>query len=101
MIICSCNVITDHAIRNIVTTTDLAFGSPAQVYDCLGCAVQCGQCSRSVKRILEEKLTNGVAAWSVGRADRYQAAGNANENVAPPSGALAATSSPPCSRTMP
>nr|WP_315741942.1 MULTISPECIES: (2Fe-2S)-binding protein [unclassified Bradyrhizobium] len=55
MIICSCNVISDRAIRDIVTTADVAFGSPAQVYDCLGCVVQCGLCSRSVKSILEER----------------------------------------------
>ena len=55
MIICSCNVISDRAIRDIVTTADVAFGSPAQVYDCLGCAVRCGLCSRSVKSILDER----------------------------------------------
>nr|WP_316219183.1 (2Fe-2S)-binding protein [Bradyrhizobium sp. SZCCHNR2026] len=58
MIICSCNVISDRAIRDIVTTADVAFGSPAQVYDCLGCVVQCGLCSRSVKSILEERQAN-------------------------------------------
>ena len=56
MIICSCNVISDHAIRDVVTSAAIALGSAAQVYDCLGCVVQCGQCSRSVKRILEERL---------------------------------------------
>ena len=62
MIICSCNVISDTTIRDIVTTTDTAFGSPAQVYDCLGCAVQCGLCSRSVKRILDERQGASAAA---------------------------------------
>jgi bacterioferritin-associated ferredoxin len=55
MIICSCNVISDRAIRDIVTATDTPFGSAAQVYDCLGCVVQCGLCSRSVKSILDER----------------------------------------------
>ena len=55
MIICSCNVISDHAIRDVVTSTAVALGSAAQVYDCLGCVVQCGLCSRSVKRILDER----------------------------------------------
>ncbi|UFZ04169.1 (2Fe-2S)-binding protein [Bradyrhizobium ontarionense] len=67
MIICSCNVISDTAIRDIVTTADITFGSPAQVYDCLGCAVQCGLCSRSVKRILDERQGDTAAAsiWPV------------------------------------
>ena len=65
MIICSCNVISDTAIRDIVT--DVTFGSPAQVYDCLGCSVQCGLCSRSVKRILDERQggTAAAAIWPV------------------------------------
>ena len=55
MIICSCNVISDHAIRDVVTSTEMEFCSAAQVYDCLGCVVQCGLCSRSVKSILDER----------------------------------------------
>lgn len=67
MIICSCNVISDTAIRDIVTAAEITFGSPAQVYDCLGCSVQCGLCSRSVKRILDERRgdTAAAAIWPV------------------------------------
>ncbi|CAL79128.1 hypothetical protein BRADO5452 [Bradyrhizobium sp. ORS 278] len=67
MIICSCNVISDTAIRDIVTTAATTFGSPAQVYDCLGCSVQCGLCSRSVKRILDEHSgeTATAVVWPV------------------------------------
>ncbi|WP_158670348.1 (2Fe-2S)-binding protein [Bradyrhizobium guangdongense] len=54
MIICSCNVISDRAVRDIVTAAEARPSSAAQVYDCLGCIVQCGQCSRSVKQVLEE-----------------------------------------------
>jgi len=54
MIICSCNVISDHDIRGAASTDD-ALCSAAQVYDCLGCAVRCGRCSQSVRRILEER----------------------------------------------
>jgi bacterioferritin-associated ferredoxin len=55
MIICSCNVISDHDIRDVVVFADVKLGSTAQGYDCLGCLVQCGLCSRSVRRILEEQ----------------------------------------------
>jgi bacterioferritin-associated ferredoxin len=64
MIICSCNVISDHAIRDVVTSTEMALCSAAQVYDCLGCVVQCGLCSRSVKSILDERPAGCVAQAS-------------------------------------
>jgi len=54
MIVCSCNIISDHDIRGAVVATDDALFSPAQVYDCLGCTVRCGRCSQSVRRIIEE-----------------------------------------------
>jgi bacterioferritin-associated ferredoxin len=55
MIVCSCNVISDHDIRDVVVSADAELCSTAQVYDCLGCLVQCGLCSRSVRSILEER----------------------------------------------
>jgi bacterioferritin-associated ferredoxin len=54
MIVCSCNIISDHDIRGAVVATDDALFSAAQVYDCLGCTVRCGRCSQSVRQILEE-----------------------------------------------
>lgn len=55
MIVCSCNIISDHDIRGAVVATEDGVLSAAQVYDCLGCAVRCGRCSPSVRRILEEQ----------------------------------------------
>ncbi|MBH5384926.1 (2Fe-2S)-binding protein [Bradyrhizobium sp. CNPSo 4019] len=55
MIVCSCNIISDHDIRGAVGSTDDELFSAAQVYDCLGCTVRCGRCSQSVRRILEEQ----------------------------------------------
>lgn len=55
MIVCSCNVISDHDIRDVVVSTDDELCSTAQVYDCLGCTVRCGLCSHSVNRILQER----------------------------------------------
>ena len=65
MIICSCNVISDHDIRGVVGSAGAKPCSAAQVYDCLGCTVQCGQCSRSVNQILQES-TATVAAMPPG-----------------------------------
>ncbi|TFV39516.1 (2Fe-2S)-binding protein [Bradyrhizobium frederickii] len=55
MIVCSCNIISDHDIRGALVSTDDELFSAAQVYDCLGCTVRCGRCSHSVKRILDER----------------------------------------------
>lgn len=55
MIVCSCNVISDRDIRDVVVSTDAELRSTAQVYDCLGCNVRCGRCSHSVKQILQER----------------------------------------------
>ncbi len=55
MIICSCNVISDHEIRDVIGSAEVDLNSTAQVYDCLGCLVRCGLCSRSVRSILEEQ----------------------------------------------
>jgi bacterioferritin-associated ferredoxin len=54
MIVCSCNVLTDHEIRNVVTTSREQPLSAPQVYDCLGCSIRCGRCARAVKRIITE-----------------------------------------------
>lgn len=55
MIVCSCNVISDHDIRDALVSAEIELCSTAQVYDCLGCLVQCGLCSRSVRKILEDR----------------------------------------------
>ena len=52
MIVCSCNVISDHAVRNACAT--LAPRTTGQVYGCLGCSAQCGRCARSIRKIMDE-----------------------------------------------
>ena len=52
MIVCSCNVLTDHAIR--AACSSLAPQTPGQVYRCLGCSPQCGRCMRTVRALLDE-----------------------------------------------
>jgi bacterioferritin-associated ferredoxin len=52
MIVCSCNVLSDHQVRSAVNAT--AVRSPGQVYGCLGCSVQCGRCARTIRKIMDE-----------------------------------------------
>jgi bacterioferritin-associated ferredoxin len=56
MIICSCNVLTDHDVRSTVAGADVKPRSPVQVHVCLGCRVQCGRCASSIRRILEDTI---------------------------------------------
>jgi bacterioferritin-associated ferredoxin len=55
MIVCSCNVLTDHEVRSAVNTS--APRTTGQVYGCLGCSAQCGRCARSIRKIMDEALT--------------------------------------------
>jgi bacterioferritin-associated ferredoxin len=56
MIVCSCNVLSDHDVRQAVSSADDLPRSAKEVYGCLGCSVECGRCVRTVKIILDETL---------------------------------------------
>lgn len=65
MIVCSCNVLTDNAIREACASLDTAPRTPGQVYRCLGCSAQCGRCSRTIKTIIEQAMAVCPAACAV------------------------------------
>ena len=54
MIVCSCNVLSDHDVRNAVKTADNALRNAKQIYDYLGCNAECGRCARTIKTIITE-----------------------------------------------
>jgi len=60
MIVCSCNVLSDHDVRSAMQSA--APRTTAQVYGCLGCSVQCGRCARSIRKIMDEALTGAGCA---------------------------------------
>jgi bacterioferritin-associated ferredoxin len=53
VIICSCNVLTDHDVRSAAKTSSSAESTNA-VYRCLGCRAQCGRCARTIRKILRD-----------------------------------------------
>ena len=55
MIICSCNVLSDHDVRTVTATT-------GQVYRCLGCSAQCGRCANTIRRIVDEAIAGACGA---------------------------------------
>jgi bacterioferritin-associated ferredoxin len=54
MIVCSCNVLSDHQVRTAASTA--ARRSTSHIYGCLGCSAQCGRCARTIRTIIDEAL---------------------------------------------
>ena len=55
MIVCSCNVLTDHDVRSTLSGEEAA-RTAGEVYGCLGCSPQCGRCVRTIRRLMDETL---------------------------------------------
>ena len=60
MIVCSCNVLTDKAIRTACHSERPR--TTGEVYGCLGCSPQCGRCARTIKTILDQALGGNCKA---------------------------------------
>lgn len=60
MIVCSCNVFSDHQVRDALASTE-GVRSPGEVYRCLGCAPQCGRCARTIRAILDQVQSSCAA----------------------------------------
>jgi bacterioferritin-associated ferredoxin len=54
MIVCLCNVVTDHQVRNTVLGSRQPLLNAHQFDVCLGCSMRCGRCALTVKRIARE-----------------------------------------------
>ena len=66
MIVCSCNVLSDHDVRHAVNTSGDALCNAKQIYDCLGCSAECGRCARTIKTIIDEALGACAEACQAG-----------------------------------
>jgi len=56
MIVCSCNVLSDHDVRDAVSASEGLPRNAKQIYGCLGCSAECGRCARTIKTIIDEAL---------------------------------------------
>lgn len=54
MIVCSCNTLSDRAIRGVVETGGDAVGRISGVFAHLGCRAQCGRCVPTIRRLVRE-----------------------------------------------
>ena len=74
MIVCSCNVFSDHDVRATLAAGDAAPRTTGQVYHCLGCSPQCGRCLRTIRKIMDEALNDAGCPAGYGCAAHMQAA---------------------------
>ena len=75
MIVCSCNVLSDHDVRDAVNSADILPRSAKQLYGCLGCSAQCGRCARTIRKIIDETLNGAKVSCPAGCACAMHAAG--------------------------
>ena len=61
MIICSCNVLSDHDVRSIAAAP-AAPRTAAEVYGCLGCSPACGRCARTIRQIVADATCGAGSA---------------------------------------
>ena len=63
MIVCSCNRLTDNAIRGCARASGGAVRVP-DVYPRLGCKAQCGKCAPTIASILRVEQAAGCGCGS-------------------------------------
>jgi bacterioferritin-associated ferredoxin len=64
MIVCSCNVLSDHDVRQAVNFADNSPRNTKDIYGCLGCSVECGRCARTIRGLIDETLAAcGSSSW--------------------------------------
>ena len=88
MIVCSCNVLSDHEVRSAASAA--ARWSTSHVYGCLGCSAQCGRCARTIKTIIDEALGACAKQCCSGCPHSRHAANDEPAQEAAPAFALAA-----------
>jgi bacterioferritin-associated ferredoxin len=58
MIVCSCNVLTDHDVR-------AAIGAEQTPRTTGQVAIQCGRCVRTIRRIMDEAIAAACACYPI------------------------------------
>jgi bacterioferritin-associated ferredoxin len=83
MIVCSCNVLSDHDVRDAVSAADDLPRSAKQIYGCLGCSAECGRCARTIKSIIDEALGSCARACQAGCPHSHAARDLVSQDLAP------------------
>jgi len=69
MIVCSCNVVSDRQVRDVMSGESCR--TPGEVYRCLGCSPQCGRCARTIRNIMDQAIACGGCPESCGHAGAH------------------------------
>jgi bacterioferritin-associated ferredoxin len=85
MIVCSCNVLSDHDVRDAVSAADDLPRNAKQIYNCLGCSAECGRCARTIKTIIDEALGSCARACRAGCPHSHSVSDLAASDLAPQS----------------
>jgi bacterioferritin-associated ferredoxin len=80
MIVCSCNVLSDHDVRATLAARETAPRRTCEVYHCLGCSAQCGRCARTIRRIMDAVLAAGSTPGSASGSTSRPADGGENSS---------------------
>ncbi len=61
MVVCSCNLVTDHQLRSTLAKAPQR-QRMSQIYDGLGSSAKCGRCAHTIKRIVEELPNRAIGS---------------------------------------
>ena len=59
MIVCSCNVLSDHQLRSTLANATQRLRM-SQIYDYLGSRARCGRCAHTIKRIMDVMTNDAI-----------------------------------------
>ena len=66
MIVCSCNVLSNHDVRHAVNFADNYPRNAKEIFGCLGCSVECGRCARTIRGLIDDALASCDNARKLG-----------------------------------
>jgi bacterioferritin-associated ferredoxin len=73
MIVCSCNVLSDHDVRSAVAASKDAPRNAKEIWQCLGRNAECGSCARAIKAIIYEAICGNDSESPFNQTNTYRA----------------------------
>jgi len=74
VIVCHCNVFSDHDVRACLGDGPECPRAVGEVYTCLGCSPNCGRCARTILAIMREAgAEQGCATCPIGQCAHHEA----------------------------
>jgi bacterioferritin-associated ferredoxin len=64
MIVCSCNVFSDHQVRSTIAAAGRR-PRMSQIYGGLNSSAKCGRCARTIKRVIDDTQSDTIGSASL------------------------------------